>query len=71
MYFLEEVGPEAFEVWTKSNRFACLVVQKPGGHHVLRWNTAGTRGSSRKFATRQDAIEFMHQRRVKKGFSTQ
>ena len=71
MYELESVGIEAFEVFTKSGRFACMMVQKPKGHHVLYWNTSSSRGSARKFKTQQDALEFMHQRRISKGFVTQ
>jgi len=71
MYELESVGINAFEVFTKSGRFACMMVQKPGGHHVLYWNTNSSRGSARKFKTQSEAIEFMHQRRIQKGWSTQ
>lgn len=72
MYYLDWAGIEAFEIWTKSNRFCGVVAQHPTkGHHTLYWNSTATRGSKRKFKTRQEAIEFMHQRRIKKGWSTQ
>jgi hypothetical protein len=68
MYQLHSAGIEAFDIFTKSGRFAGIVVQKPAGHHVLYWDSNASRGSARKFPTRQDALEFMHQRRVKKGW---
>lgn len=70
MYQLIEAGIEAFDVYTKSNRFAGMLVRKPKGHWALYWNSNASRGSSRKFSTAVDAIEFMHQRRVSKGLKT-
>jgi hypothetical protein len=70
MYQLFEAGREAFDVFTKSNRFACVLVRQPKGHWSLYWNSNATRGSARKFATAPAAIEFMHARRVAKGWKT-
>ena len=70
MYQLIECGKEAFDVFTKSNRFACILIRKPKGHWVLYWNTNATRGSARKFATAIEAIDFMHNRRSNKGLKT-
>lgn len=68
MYQLIEAGKEAFDVFTKSNRFAGLLVRQPKGHWALYWNSNATRGSARKFPSATAAIEFMHSRRVSKGW---
>ena len=68
IYELSSAGIECFDIFTKRGAYAGLVAKKRDGY-VLYWNGNATRGSKRKFATMQDALEFMHQRRVKKGWA--
>lgn len=70
MYQLIEAGVGAFDVYTKSNRFACMLVRKSRGHWALYWDSNASKGSARKFTSPVDAIEFMHNRRVSKGWQT-
>lgn len=71
MYEVIEAGIEAFDVFTKSGRFAGMISKQPKGHWNLYFNCSASKGSKRKFATAHDAIEFMHQRRINKGLATQ
>ena len=71
MYQLEAAGIEAFDITTKSGAYAGIVVQRKDGTHALYWDSNCSRGSSRKFATRMAALDFMHQRRVAKGWRVQ
>ena len=70
MYELSSAGIECFDMWTRSGRYCGIVAQCKDGAHRLYWNSNATRGSARRFATRQEAVEFMHNRRVKKGLPT-
>ena len=70
MYQLIEAGIEAFDVYTKSNSFAGMLVKSSRGDWKLYWNSNATSGSSRKFANPTSAIEFMHNRRASKGWRT-
>lgn len=69
IYRLEGAGIEAYDIFTRSGRYAGIVIQKKDGKHILYWNSNCTRGSARRFATRDEALEFMHKRRVSKGWS--
>ncbi len=67
MYSLTSAGIECFDIWSRKGAYAGLIAKKKSGY-VLYWNGNATRGSKRVFATINDALEFMHQRRVKKGW---
>ena len=68
MYELSWAGIECFDIFTKRGAYAGLVAKKRDGY-VLYWNSNATRGSKRKFTSIQQALEFMHQRRIKKGWA--
>lgn len=68
MYALHSAGIECFDIWSKKGAYAGVVAKKRNGY-VLYWNGNCTRGSKRLFSTINDALEFMHQRRVKKGWA--
>lgn len=66
---IKDVG-QSFEVRTKGGAFAGVVSErfKTGACRVW-FNSTATRGSDRKFASVQDAVAFIHDRRVKKGWA--
>ena len=66
---IKNVG-QSFEVTTKGGAFAGIVSERFKTGTVKVWfNTTATRGSARKFTSIQEALEFIHSRRVKKGWS--
>jgi hypothetical protein len=68
MYQIDSAGIECFDVRTKSGAYCGIVVKRPRGW-VWFWNSTATRGSKRLFNSVSDAIEFMHNRRVSKGWA--
>lgn len=67
MWILQGAGIEAFDVTAKSGAYRGLIVRKPKGHWMVYFDSNATRGSARKFPTIQAALEFMVERRAKKG----
>ena len=67
MWMLDGCGIEAFDVTAKSGAYRGLVVRKPKGHWSVYFNSDATRGSTRKFPSINAALEFMADRRAKKG----
>jgi hypothetical protein len=59
---------QAFDVFTRRGAFAGIVVENYGRHTEVYFNMAATKGSKRKFSGVQDALAFIKQRRVKKGW---
>ena len=67
MWMLDGAGINAFDVTAKSGGYRGLIVQKPKGYWIVYFNSNATRGSARKFPTASDALNFMADRRAKKG----
>lgn len=67
MWMLESAGIEAFDVTAKSGAYRGMIVRQPKGHWAVYFDSNGTRGSARKFPDISAAIEFMFDRRLKKG----
>lgn len=67
MWMLDSAGIEAFDVTAKSGAYRGLVVRKPKGYWIVYFNSNATRGSARKFPTINAALDFMVERRAKKG----
>jgi hypothetical protein len=69
MWMLDGCGVEAFDVTAKSGAYRGLVVRQPKGHWAVYFNSDASRGSARKFASIDAALEFMTDRRAKKGWA--
>lgn len=59
----------AFDVTTRRGNYAGLIVETYGRGVKVFWNDTATRGSARNFSSIPDAIEFLHQRRLRRGFT--
>ena len=46
-----------------------MIVSNKGGFYRVYFDSNASRGSARKFADKIAALEFIYQRRVKKGWS--
>lgn len=74
MYFcLEEAGAtkegRSFDVRTRRGAFAGVIAEHYGKGTRVYFNSTATRGSKRVFSTIEAAIEYIYERRVKKGWS--
>jgi len=69
MWMLDSAGIECFDVTTKTGAYRGLVVRKPKGHWVVYFDSNATRGSARKFPTVNAALDFMVDRRAKRGMA--
>lgn len=73
MFALEYAGStetgRALEVRTAAGAFAGMVVENYGKAVRVYFNDTATRGSKRKFESIPHALNFIHDRRVKKGWS--
>lgn len=58
----------AFDVLTSNGAFAGIIVENYGRHTEVYFNTSATKGSKRKFQNVTEALEFIYQRRLSKGF---
>ena len=66
---IKNVG-QSFEVTTKGGAFVGIVSERFKTGNVKVWfNTTATRGSARKFPNIQAALDFIHNRRVSKGWA--
>ena len=62
---------QSWQVHTKSGAFAGIVSERfKTGLVKVYFNGNCTKGSARKFTSVQQALEFIHARRIKKGFKT-
>lgn len=68
MFSLEYAGINAFDVRTRRGGFCGIIVQSKRGDWQVFFNFTATKGSQRKFQTAQDAIAFIYDRRIKKGY---
>lgn len=63
---------QSWDVFTKTGAFAGVISERfKSGVVKVYFNSTATKGSARKFYSVQDALEFIHQRRLKKGFKTE
>lgn len=60
-------GRFSFDVRTQGGAYAGIISDAADGTVRVYFNSNATRGSKRKFADRQSALEFIHQRREKRG----
>ena len=61
---------QSFEVRTQGGAFAGIVSERfKTGACKVWFNSTATRGSARKFSSVQEAVNFIHARRVKKGWA--
>lgn len=60
---------QSFDVFTKAGKFAGLVVESYTRGVRVYFDGNATRGSKRVFASVHDALGFIHDRRIKKGWS--
>ena len=52
-----------------TNQFVGIVSERYGKFVKVWFNASATRGSSRKFASVDEAVKFIHDRRVKRGWT--
>lgn len=73
MFALDDAGGDktgrAIEVRTARGGFAGIIVENYGRSVRVYFNSTATRGSARKFASVPAALEYLHDRRVKKGWA--
>ena len=62
-------GRESFDVFTRSGAYAGIISDAADGTVRVYFNSSATKGSKRKFADRMAALEFIHQRRIKRGMN--
>lgn len=60
----------SFDIHNSKGQFCGMIIDKPAGWVKFATNSTATKASARKFPSRAAALEFMHQRRVKKGWAT-
>lgn len=67
---LTPAGIKSYDVHTARGAFAGVIAwnQKRDDYGVY-FNSTCTRGSKRRFESVEDAVEFIRQRRIKKGWS--
>jgi len=68
MFSLEYAGINAFDVKTRRGAFCGIIAQSKQGDWRVFFNMTATKGSQRRFPSAQDAIRFIYDRRVKKGW---
>jgi hypothetical protein len=68
MFSLDHAGINAFDVTTRRGAFCGIISQTAKGDWRVFFNMTATKGSQRRFPTAQDAIVFIRDRRVKKGW---
>lgn len=67
---LTSAGIKSFDVWTSTGRFAAVIGwNKKRDDYSVFFNSNATRGSKRRFKSVDDAVTFVRERRVKKGWS--
>lgn len=66
IYSLEAAGIECWDVFTKTQRYAGLIVRKKDGSFRHYYNSNGTKGSAKKFKSVNEALENLHNRRLKR-----
>jgi len=62
VFSLTSAGIECWDVTTKAGRFAGLIVTRKDGTFRHFYNTEGTKGSARKFASINEALDNVSRR---------
>lgn len=62
-------GRESFDVTTPKGAYRGIIADAADGTIRVYFNSSATKGSKRKFASRSDALQFIQERRIKKGWS--
>ena len=63
-YSLSNAGIDCWDVFTKTGRFAGLIVARKDGTFRHFYNGNGTKGSARKFPNINDALDNITKRRA-------
>lgn len=69
MFCLDHAGINCFDVTTQRGAFCGVIAQSKRGDWRVFFNMTASKGSARRFATPELAISFIHDRRVRKGWS--
>lgn len=69
MFSLTEAGINAFDVTNRRGGFCGIISQTTRGDWRVFFNFTATKGSARRFATPEAAIEFIYNRRIKRGWA--
>ena len=62
-------GRVSYDVRTRGGAYAGIIAEQAAGHCKVYFNSDATLGSARKFASIEDALNFIHQRREKRGMN--
>lgn len=65
IYSLCEAGIKAWDVFTKTGRYAGLIVTKKDGTLRHYYDSNGSKGSSRKFKSIEEALDNVRARRAR------
>lgn len=68
MFALSHAGINAFDITTRRGAFCGIVAQTTKGDWKVFFNMTATKGSQRRFPSIEDAVKFVYDRRVKKGW---
>lgn len=70
MFSLTEAGIKSFDVHTRRGAFAGVIAwNQKRDDYAVYFNSNCTRGSKRRFESVQDAVSFIRDRRIKKGWA--
>jgi len=68
MFSLDAASTTVFDLRARNGAYAGLVTLHANGFWKVYFNSDATRGSARKFPTLNDALAYIADRRVKKGW---
>jgi hypothetical protein len=69
MFALTSAGFNAFDLHTARGAYCGTIAKTKTGAWRVFFNMTATKGSARKFASAEEAVKFVHARRIKKGWS--
>jgi hypothetical protein len=68
MFALSHAGINCFDITTRRGAFCGIVAQTNKGDWKVFFNMTATKGSQRRFPSIEAAIQFVYDRRIKKGW---
>jgi hypothetical protein len=68
MFSLTDAGINAFDLHNSRKSYCGTIAQSKKGDWRVFFNMTATKGSQRRFPTIQDAVAFIRDRRIKKGW---
>ena len=68
MFSLTSAGINCFDIHTRRGAFCGVIAQSNKGDWRVFFNMTATKGSQRRFASPEAAVQFIYDRRVKKGW---